>query len=97
MVVASLRTEMEQHLERNPHPLAPGGFRDRFDQLVENHEAETDPEKRATIEAQMRQVRNEAEAAANAGRSGGRRLRLVLAAIMAAAVATAGVRRLFRR
>ena len=98
MVVASLRSEMEQHLERNPHPLAPGGFRDRFDQLVEHHETETDPEERSRIEADMRRIRHEAEAAANAGRRFPliRPLALVVAAIAAAGAATAAVVR-FRR
>ena len=97
MVVATLRSEMEQHLERNPHPLAPGGFRDRFDQLVENHEAAADPATRSRIEAEMRRVRNEAEAAANAARSRRRPVAIVLAAIAAAAAATAAVLRLSSR
>ena len=98
MVVASLRSELEQHLQRNPHPQAPEGFRDRFDQLVEHYEAESDPAERSAIEADMRRVRNEAEAAANAARAGGRRpVALVLAALTASAAATAAFLRFSRR
>ena len=67
MDIAGLRRELEEQLERNPHRQAPDGFRSRFDHMAEDYEAAEDEEARSRLEAQLRQVRDEAEAAANAG------------------------------
>jgi hypothetical protein len=66
MDVGNLRIELEQHLNRNPDKDAPGGFRDRFDTIAEQHAAEEDDIPKSVLAGLLRQVRNEAEAAANA-------------------------------
>ena len=72
MDIASLRNELEEQLKRNPHPEAPDGFRDRFEQAVEHHAAETDADDKTELEAQLHRIRDEAEAAANAACADGR-------------------------
>jgi hypothetical protein len=69
MDIDSLREELEQHLKQNPDAQAPDGFRDRFDQAVEHHKAETDAGDKAELEAQLHRIRDEAAAAAKAGGS----------------------------
>lgn len=67
MDVDSLRAELEQHLDRNAHPDAPDGFRDRFDHVAEQIGAGEGDSPKSVLEGQLQQIRNEAEAAANAG------------------------------
>ena len=67
MDVAALRNELEQHLANNPHPEAPGGFRDRFDEVVSDLEASGEDDPRSALEAQLQQICVEAKAAAAAG------------------------------
>lgn len=92
MDIPGLKAELEEHLKRLSHADAPGGFRDRFEQAVEHHQAEHDPEDKSELEAQLHRIRDEAEAAANAASPGGRvvrkgRLSLAVGAIGAAAAA----------
>jgi hypothetical protein len=63
MDAASLRSEIEGHLKHVPDEHAPHGFCDRFDQVVASLEAAGDDEERAALEAQLHQIRDEAEAA----------------------------------
>ena len=72
MDIDGLRTELEKHLKNNPHPDAPDGFRDRFEQFVEMHAAETDATDKSELETQLVRIRDEAAAACKAGDSGGR-------------------------
>jgi cobalamin biosynthesis Mg chelatase CobN len=65
MDVDSLRNELENHLKRNPDEHAPSGFRDRFAATIEDLEAAEDDESKAELEAALKQIRAEAEAAAN--------------------------------
>jgi hypothetical protein len=66
MDIPGLKAELEQHLKRNPHPDAAAGFRDRFEQAVEHYQAETEAEDKSQLEEQLKRIRDEAEAAANA-------------------------------
>jgi hypothetical protein len=66
MDVDSLKAELEKHLAKNPDENAPHGFRDRFNTLVEQYQAEGGSIPKATLEQELQQIRNEAEAAANA-------------------------------
>lgn len=66
MDVDSLRAELEQHLEKNPHPDAPDGFRDRFETVAEQLAAADGDFPKSVLEGQLQQIWNEAEAAANA-------------------------------
>jgi hypothetical protein len=63
MDVDTLRNELEEHLKNNPDEHAPSGFRDRFEATVEDIEAAESEECRAELEAQLRQIRVEAEVA----------------------------------
>jgi hypothetical protein len=63
MDVDSLRAELEAQLAKNPDPDAPGGFRDRFDTLVEQYKAQDDDVPKPQMEAMLQQIRTEAEAA----------------------------------
>ena len=63
MDVGTLRDELEEQLKNNPDEHAPSGFRDRFEATVEGMEAADDAETKAALEAQLRQIRAEAEAA----------------------------------
>ena len=63
MDVDTLRAELEEHLAKNPDDLAPGGFRDRFETLVEQYKANDGDPTKAEIEAALQQIRSEAEAA----------------------------------
>lgn len=65
MDIASLRRELEEHLKLNPHHEAPEGFRDRFEHWAEAYEAETDEEAKTELEALLRRIPAEAEAAAS--------------------------------
>ena len=69
MDVAAIRNELEQHLENNPHPQAPSGFRDRFDAVVAEMESGDDDFPRSVLEAQLQQIRDEAKAAAAAAQA----------------------------
>ena len=64
--VANLKSDMEQHLEKNPDENAPEGFRDRFEAAVAELESAENDEERDACHAQLRQIRKEAEAAAKA-------------------------------
>jgi len=66
MDVDSLKAELEEHLKKNPHPDAPGGFRDRFDAFVEQHAEDAEDFPKAYVEEQLQRIRDEAEAAWNA-------------------------------
>ena len=57
MDIPGLKAELEEQLKRISHADAPGGFRDRFEQAVEHHEAEHDPEDKSELEAQLRRIR----------------------------------------
>lgn len=63
MDVDSLRAELETHLAKNPDADAPGGFRDRFETLVEQYQAADDDVPKPEMEAMLQQIRAEAEAA----------------------------------
>jgi hypothetical protein len=63
MDVDSLRKELEEHLKNNPDDHAPNGFRDRFEETAEDLAAADSDESRAELEAQLRQIRVEAEMA----------------------------------
>jgi hypothetical protein len=71
MDVDSLKTELEKHLANNPDEHAPHGFRDRFDTVVEQYQAEGGTVSKSALEAELLQIRVEAEAAANAAASPG--------------------------
>jgi hypothetical protein len=60
MDVNKLRAELEEQLAKNPHEDAPDGFRDRFEAAV------ADDGPKDEVEAQLRRIRDEAEAAARA-------------------------------
>lgn len=66
MDVDGLRSELERHLEKNPHEDAPGGFRDRFDVVVEQYQADDGDVPKSALETLLRQIADEAEAAVNA-------------------------------
>ncbi|HYI64856.1 MAG TPA: hypothetical protein VEW71_08235 [Allosphingosinicella sp.] len=66
MDVDGLRIELESHLEKNPHKEAPGGFRDRFDVVVEQYRADDGDVPKSGLETLLRQIAHEAEAAVNA-------------------------------
>ena len=66
MDVDSLKAELEKHLAKNPDEHAPHGFRDRFNTLVEQYQAEGESIPKPVIEQELQQIRNEAEAAAKA-------------------------------
>jgi hypothetical protein len=63
MDIDSLRAELETHLAKNPDPDAPGGFRSRFETLVEQYNAPDDDVPKPQMEAMLQQVRADAEAA----------------------------------
>jgi hypothetical protein len=63
MDVDSLRAELEQQLDKNPDEDAPGGFRDRFDIVADRYAAGDGDVPKEALEAQLQQIRNEAEAA----------------------------------
>jgi hypothetical protein len=63
MDVDSLKAELEEHLAKNPDEHAPGGFRDRFDLLVEQYQADDGDVPKSVLEAELQQIRSEAEAA----------------------------------
>ena len=65
MDVEALKNELEQHLAKNTDEHAPHGFRDRFGILAEQYQAEGEDGPKAAIEAELQQIRAEAEAAAN--------------------------------
>ena len=64
MDVDSLRNELEQHLANNPDPDAPHGFRARFNMAAEQYAAGDAGIPKEALEAELQQIRNEAEAAA---------------------------------
>jgi hypothetical protein len=64
MDVDSLRAELEEHLKKNTDEHAPHGFRDRFDTLAVELGEAGDAGSKSALEAQLHQVRVEAEAAA---------------------------------
>jgi hypothetical protein len=66
MDIPGLKAELEEHLKRNPHPEAPEGFRDRFEQAAEHYQAETDADDKAQLATLLQRIPKEAEAAANA-------------------------------
>jgi hypothetical protein len=66
MDVDSLRNELEKHLANNPDAHAPHGFRDRFNIAVEQYEAGGEGIPKEALEAELQQIRVEAEAAARA-------------------------------
>lgn len=66
MDVDSLRIELEKHLEKNPHKDAPDGFRDRFDVVAEQYRADDRNVPKSGLEALLRRITDEAEAAVNA-------------------------------
>lgn len=66
MDVDGLRIELERHLKGNPHEDAPSGFRDRFDVVVEQYRADDGEVPKSALEALLRQIANEAEAAVKA-------------------------------
>jgi hypothetical protein len=66
MDVDSLRTELEKHLAKNPDAHAPHGFRDRFETAAQQYQADEETIPKAALEAELQQIRTEAEAAANA-------------------------------
>lgn len=68
MVVERLRSELEQHLSDNPDEDAPNGFRDRFNEAARRHASGHGGLPPSVHEAQLQQIRKEAEAAANAAR-----------------------------
>lgn len=63
MDVEALKNELEHHLSRNTDEHAPHGFRDRFGILLEQYQAEEGDLPKAAIEAELQQIRAEAEAA----------------------------------
>jgi hypothetical protein len=65
MDVEGLKVELEEQLRKNPHKDAPDGFRDRFDTVAEQYQAADDEVPKDVLEAQLRHIRDEAEAAAN--------------------------------
>lgn len=69
MDVDSLKAELEEHLAKNPDEHAPGGFRDRFDTLVEQYKDEGDDVPKSAMETELQQILDEAEAAWNAAAS----------------------------
>ena len=69
MDVESLRAEMEEHLKNNPDKDAPGGFRDRFAYVAEQHASDDCDFPKPVLEAQLMQIRVEAEAAVKAARA----------------------------
>ena len=72
MDVDSLRNELEKHLAHNPDADAPQGFRARFDMAVEQYQAGGEGIPKEALEAELQQIRTEAEAAAKAaGAEGG--------------------------
>jgi len=66
MDVDSLKAELEKHLANIPDEHAPHGFRDRFDTLAEQYQAEGGDVPKSVLETELGQIRAEAEAAANA-------------------------------
>ena len=66
MDVESLRNELEKHLAHNPDADAPRGFRDRFNMAVEQYQAGGEGIPTQALEAELEQIRIEAEAAAKA-------------------------------
>jgi hypothetical protein len=64
MDVEGLKVELEEQLKKNPHKDAPDGFRDRFDTVAEQYQAADDVVPKDVLEAQLRHIRDEAEAAA---------------------------------
>lgn len=66
MDVDGLRIELEKHLEKNPHEDAPSGFRDRFDVVAEQYRADDGDVPKLGLEALLRQIADEAQAAVNA-------------------------------
>jgi hypothetical protein len=63
MDVDSLKAELEEHLAKNPDADAPHGFRDRFQSLTEQYQAEGGEIPKSVWEGELQRVRNEAEAA----------------------------------
>jgi hypothetical protein len=64
MDVDSLKAELEEHLAKNPDDQAPDGFRDRFNVLLEQYQAnDGEHGTKAVIETELQQIRAEAEAA----------------------------------
>lgn len=66
MDVAGLRQEMERFLAQNADHDAPTGFRCRFETAVQAYEAEGGSIPKSELEAELRQIRNEAEIAVKA-------------------------------
>jgi hypothetical protein len=71
MDVGSLKNELEEHLKKNTDEHAPHGFRDRFEMVAVELEAAGDEGLRSALEAQLHQIRAEAEAAAKCCAGGG--------------------------
>jgi cell division septation protein DedD len=67
MDVDSLRAELEAQVAKIPHQDAPDGFRDRFDHVAECLKSGEGDCPQSALEAQLQQIRDEAEAAAKAG------------------------------
>ena len=68
MDVESMRSELEQHLGNNPDKDAQDGFRDRFEEAARRYASGHGGHPPSVHEAQLQQIRKEAEAAAQAGR-----------------------------
>ena len=70
MDIDGLRNELEELLKMNPDQDAPQGFRDRFEAAVTRKSVEGDGIPVESQEAELQQIRDEAEAAAKAAGEG---------------------------